>query len=41
MQLFTAESPGINSDKLHPRITDTAKRLWMIYLGLTLVEPIL
>ena len=41
MQLFTAESPGINSDKLHPRITDTAKRLWMIYLGLTLVETIL
>ena len=41
MQLFTAESPGINSDKLHPRITDTAKRLWMIYLGLTVTETIL
>ena len=41
MQLFTAESPGINSDKLHPRITDTAKRLWMIYLGLTVLETIL
>ncbi|OUW74883.1 MAG: potassium transporter, partial [Flavobacteriaceae bacterium TMED204] len=23
MQLFTAEAPGPNSDKLHPRITDT------------------
>ena len=27
MQLFTAEAPGPNSDKLHPRITDTAKKV--------------
>ncbi len=38
MQLFVAESPGVTPDKLKPRITDTAKRLWLIYLGLTLLE---
>ncbi len=41
MQLFAAETPGINADKLHPRITDTAKRLWLIYFGYTVAETIL
>ena len=41
MQLFTAEAPGPNGDKLHPRITDTAKRLWYIYVGFTLTETLL
>jgi trk system potassium uptake protein TrkH len=41
MQLFAAESPGPNTDKLHPRITDTAKRLWLIYFGYTVAETIL
>ena len=41
MQLFSAEAPGLSSDKLHPRITDTAKRLWFIYVGYTLAETIL
>ena len=41
MQLFSAEAPGISSDKIHPRISDTAKRLWIIYFGLTFVETIL
>jgi len=41
MQLFSAEAPGPNSDKLHPRITDTAKRLWLIYVSYTLVETLL
>tara|TARA_B100000900_G_scaffold170465_1_gene144809 strand:- start:1273 stop:2745 length:1473 start_codon:yes stop_codon:yes gene_type:complete len=40
MQLFNAESPGPSTDKLHPRITDTAKRLWMIYLSYTIIETI-
>ncbi len=40
MQLFVAEAPGISPDKLKPRITDTAKRLWLIYLGLTGLECI-
>lgn len=38
MQLFVAEAPGISPDKLHPRITQTAKRLWIIYFSLTLIE---
>ena len=41
MQLFSAEAPGISSDKIHPRISDTAKRLWIIYVGLTFLETIL
>jgi len=41
MQLFSAEAPGPNADKLHPRITDTAKRLWYIYVGYTVAETIL
>ena len=41
MQLFAAEAPGPGGDKLHPRITDTAKRLWLIYLGYTLLETLL
>ncbi|MDH5381619.1 MAG: TrkH family potassium uptake protein, partial [Cyclobacteriaceae bacterium] len=35
MQLFVAESPGLSPDKMKPRIQDTAKRLWVIYIGLT------
>ncbi len=41
MQLFSAEAPGPSADKLHPRITDTAKRLWLIYVGYTVAETIL
>ncbi len=41
MQLFAAEAPGPSGDKLHPRITDTAKRLWLIYFGYTAAETIL
>ena len=41
MQLFAAEAPGPAGDKLHPRITDTAKRLWLIYFGYTVAETIL
>ncbi len=37
MQLYKAETPGpIKDSKLTPRITETAKTLWFIYLGLTL-----
>ena len=35
MELFVAEAPGPTSDKLHPRIKETAKRLWGIYVILT------
>ena len=36
MQLYRAETPGpMKDNKLTPRITETAKALWYIYLGLT------
>jgi len=38
MQLYMAEMPGVKKDKLHPRITETAKRLWLIYVLLTFIE---
>ena len=41
MQLFVAEAPGITPDKLQPRIQETAKRLWLLYVGLTLLEAVL
>lgn len=37
MQLFDAEAAGVTADKLHPRITQTAKNLWAIYVTLTLL----
>jgi trk system potassium uptake protein TrkH len=38
MQLFRAETPGpMKNNKLTPRITETAKALWFIYLGLTML----
>ncbi len=38
MQLYRAETPGPMKDsKLTPRITETAKALWYIYLGLTIL----
>ena len=37
MQLYRAEAPGpVKDNKLTPRITETAKALWYIYLGLTI-----
>ncbi len=41
MQLFVAEAPGVTPDKLHPRITETAKRLWLLYFALTIAEAVL
>lgn len=37
-QLVKAESPGPSLDKVTPRITATAKILWMLYLGLSVAE---
>ena len=37
IELFVAEAPGPTSDKIHPRIKDTARTLWNIYLGLTAI----
>lgn len=41
IELFVAESPGPTSDKVHPRISETAKRLWYVYVGLTLLATVL
>lgn len=41
MQLFAAESSGLDADKLAPRIAATARRLWVLYVGITAVECLL
>jgi len=38
MQLFKAEVPGPVADKVQPRLANTARSLWGIYLGLTALE---
>ncbi len=37
MQMFNAEVTGITHDKLRPRISQTAKSLWLIYITLTAI----
>ena len=37
MQLFVAEAPVFSLDKLQPRIKETAKRLWIIYISFTIL----
>ena len=41
MQLFAAEVPGITYDKLQPKITDTARKLWELYALLTVICAVL
>jgi trk system potassium uptake protein TrkH len=41
MQLFKAEVPGPTADRLRPRIQDTAKLLWGVYVLLTGAEILL
>ena len=41
MQLARAESPGPTPDRLTPRFQETAKRLWLVYLLITLLEVVL
>ena len=40
-QLFKAEVPGPVADKIRPRINETAKILWMVYVGFTLLQILL
>ncbi len=40
MQLFKAETTGSLKEKLRPRVRDTAKSLWIIYLLLTLTNAV-
>ena len=41
MQLFQAESPGPTTDKLTPRVQETAKLLWVVYVAFTAIEFVL
>lgn len=41
MQLFQAESPGPTTDKLTPRVQETAKLLWVVYVTFTGAEFLL
>ncbi len=41
MHLLRAESPGIKASKLVPRMKDSATILYMIYIGMTVLEMIL
>jgi len=36
MQMFNAEVTGITHEKLRPRVSSTAKRLWLVYALLTM-----
>jgi trk system potassium uptake protein TrkH len=41
MQLFQAEVPGPRAERLAPRITQTAKLLWLVYAGFTVTQTVL
>ncbi len=41
MQMFKAEAPGPVAEKIKPRISETAKILWMTYVVLTILQIIL
>ncbi|NNF64136.1 MAG: TrkH family potassium uptake protein [Acidimicrobiia bacterium] len=41
VQLARAESPGPTPDRLTPRFSETAKRLWWLYMAFTLAETLL
>ncbi|MEQ9619131.1 MAG: TrkH family potassium uptake protein [Deltaproteobacteria bacterium] len=36
MQLMGLEAPGPTTEKITPRVTETAKKLWVVYLGLSM-----
>ena len=40
MQLYQAEAPGIEVDRLRPRISSTARVLWLMYAGISVVVTI-
>lgn len=41
LQLIRAEAPGPTVDRITPRITETAKILWFIYIAFTAAETLL
>ena len=40
VQLFKAEVPGPVADKIKPRVRETAKFLWIVYVGITVAQII-
>lgn len=41
MQMFNAEMTGVTHDKIRPRVSQTAKTLWSVYLLLTILLTVL
>ena len=41
MQLYAAEVTGLSYEKVSPKIADTSKRLWGVYMVLTAIESLL
>lgn len=41
IELFQAEVPGVTTDKLQPRIMETARHLWWVYILITAIEALL
>ena len=41
IQLFKAEVPGPVADKIKPRVKETAKILWLVYIGFTFLQFLL
>lgn len=41
MQVFRAEAPGPITEKIKPRISETAKTLWLTYVIMTIMETII
>jgi trk system potassium uptake protein TrkH len=41
MQLYRSEAPGPTSDQVTPRVAHTARRLWAVYLLLSVAETLL
>ena len=40
LELITAEAPGTSSDRLTPRVSETARRLWIVYVGFTALAAV-
>ena len=41
MALFKSEATGIVAEKITPKLKDTAIKLWLIYVGITLLDTVL
>ena len=40
LELISAEAPGPSSDRLTPRVSETARRLWVVYIGFTICAAV-